>query len=257
MKKNKQYNAFKEMPLASHLRELKWRLFLCICFFAAVILMAVLNTDILFRIVAGPILRSSGTSHLITTSVTEGFDITLNLILSSAVFLSFPFWLWQLYLFIRAGLEPNEKHLVRACFLLSPLLFYAGTLFLVYLAFPPLLQFFIGFNADFAAHALQFLPKMSEYLNLLLNLGIMFGFAFQLPIVVIIMVRLGLVSIETLAQKRKYAIVLIFIIAAILTPPDVISQIMLALPLLILYELSIMLSKTLKNDNARYQINTQ
>lgn len=250
-------NKLKEMPLAGHLRELKRRLMLSLAFFAAALLFAALNIDALFQLVAGPILRSSSVHHLITTSVTEGFDITLNLVLSYAVFLSFPFWLWQLYLFIRAALEESEKALIRTCFCLSPVLFYAGTIFLVYVAFPPLLRFFIGFNTDFAAGALQLLPKMSEYLNLLLNLGLVFGLAFQLPIVVIIMVRFGVVNVETLTKNRKYAVVLIFVVAAILTPPDVLSQIMLALPLLILYELSIMLSKILNKDNARYQVNTQ
>lgn len=252
----------KSLPLQKHLKELKRRILISILFFIIIVCITFGYSEDLYRFIAKPLsqqtmlLQDANTEQsekmtMIYTAMGEGFTSYLRLSLYAAIFLSIPFWLCQFYRFIAPGLLEKEKKIVLPCVLLSPILFYAGATFLYYVALPLLWKFFLGFQylsseeLNIILHA-----KISEYLSLLLSLAFAFGLSFQLPVIVIILTGMGIINSKQLKKKRRYAIVFIFVVAAFATPPDVISQVCLAIPLLLLYELSIFFSKFLgKADN--------
>lgn len=240
--------------LGTHLKELKRRIFLSIMFFVTAAILAFNYSKQMYMFIAHPLAQQSAALMgprpqsaeitMIYTAMGEGFMVYLKLSLYAAIFASIPFWLFQLYKFIAPGLLKAEKRIVIPCFMLSPALFYLGAIFLYYVALPLLWKFFLGFqNLDSHQLNIVLYAKLSEYLSLILSLALAFGLSFQLPVVVLVLTSIGLIGPKQLRGKRKYAVVLIFILAAIATPPDVVSQVCLAIPLLILYELSILLSK--------------
>ena len=235
--------ANKALPITQHLHELKRRILYCLLMFAACCAVAVTYSSNILIFIAQPLQSLSPNTKMIYTAMGEGFMVQLKLAIYVAVFASFPFWLLQIYKFIAPGLKLNEKKIVRFCFILAPFLFLLGVLFLYYVVMPMLWQFFTSFQVSDGVNSVVLHAKISEYLSLCLSLALSFGLSFQLPVVVIILTKLKLITQRSLRSKRKYAIVLIFVIAAVLTPPDVISQVCLAIPLLLLYEISIILSK--------------
>jgi sec-independent protein translocase protein TatC len=179
--------------------------------------------------------------RLIFTALHETFFTYMRVALFAALFISLPFLLIQLWIFVAPGLYKNEKNVVVPYLLATPILFILGSALVYYLIMPLAIKFFLSFESIGGNGALpiQLEAKVNEYLSLIMRLILAFGLCFQLPVALTLMARVGLVSSEGLKKNRKYVIVGIFAIAAILTPPDPISQIGLGIPILLLYELSI------------------
>jgi sec-independent protein translocase protein TatC len=183
-------------------------------------------------------------AEIVYTNIVEPFSIRMHLAFIGGIFFSLPFILWEIYSFISPALYKREKKIILPYLFISPILFILGVLFVYYFIFPNAWNFFLKFafvkksNVD-----IHLLIVISDYLKLCITMMILFGLAFQLPVILNFLLQIRLISVETLKRSRKIVIVAIFIISAVLTPPDVLSQIFLAIPLIILYESSIFLSK--------------
>ena len=178
---------------------------------------------------------------MIFTALHEAFFTYIKVRFWTALFVAFPFVAAQFWRFVAPGLYGNEKKALLPYLILSPILFFLGGALVYYFIFPLAWQFFISFETIGSPGTLpvQLEPKVSEYLSLVMRLIFAFGLSFQLPIVLTLLARAGLTTSQSLAAKRKYAVVFSFIGAAIITPPDVISQVGLAIPIIVLYEVSI------------------
>lgn len=183
--------------------------------------------------------------RLIYTGLTEAFMTYVKLALWAGCFLAFPVIATQIWMFVAPGLYQNERKAFLPFLVATPVLFLTGAAVAYYLVFPLAWKFFLSFEVPAAAGGLpiQLEARVSEYLSLSMTVIFAFGIAFELPVILVLLTRVGLLSSSKLSQFRRYAIVLIFIAAAILTPPDVVSQLSLALPLMLLYELSILGAK--------------
>lgn len=187
---------------------------------------------------------------LIYTGLTETFFVYLRVAVLSATLFSFPVFIWQFYMFLAPGLYAKEKAVLLPYLLATPVLFALGIAVVYYYIFPLAWQFFLSFEYNgnkIDSPSVALMPSVAQYLDLVVQLMLAFGLAFQLPVILTFTVQIGLLTTQTLVKKRKLAIVIIFIAAAILTPPDVFSQIGLAIPMLILYELTILACKYVTN----------
>ena len=237
----------KPMPLMDHLLELRQRLMWSLAAFAIAFLACYYFSQQIYGFLARPLANilaahGDGDRRMIYTALYEAFFTYLKVAFFGAVFFSFPMWATQLWLFIAPGLYRSEKRALRPFLIMSPIPFVMGAALAYYFIFPLAWSFFISFETPAGAGGIpiQLEAKVNEYLDLVMALILAFGVAFQLPVLLILLVRVGLVQIETLKKGRRYAIVAIFVAAAILTPPDVISQVGLALPMILLYEFSIL-----------------
>jgi len=230
--------------LLTHLRELRKRL--KIAALAYVIGVAVLLnfSDVVFDFISMP-LRAAlpPDTPLIFLNAPDVFFTYLKIALVLSIFATAPITFYQVWAFVAPGLYERERHAFAGYFIGSLGLLFTGGAFAFYVVFPLIFEFFLGFSTD----TIQAMPAVKEYLTLVLKLLFAFGASFQIPIIVMILVRLDLVQISTLADKRRYVVIWAFIFAAILTPPDIISQTLLALPMLLLYEIGILLAK-MKGD---------
>ena len=177
--------------------------------------------------------------RLIYTSLPEMFFVYIKTALVAGILLAAPYVFYQLYLLIAPGFYRKEKKNVILFVLCSTVLFVGGSLFGYFVVFPYGFKFFLAFSNEY----LRALPSVKQYFSLSVKLLFAFGFVFELPVAAFFLSRMGVVTADFLKQKRRYAILLIFIIAAVLTPPDVISQFLMALPLMVLYEFSILIAK--------------
>ena len=197
-------------------------------------------------------MNENDTNRLIYTGLTEAFFTYLKVAFFSGVFLTFPILLLQVWIFVAPGLYKNEKNAFLPFLVATPVLFFAGGACVYYIVLPMAWPFFLSFQSTGADMALpiQLEARVSEYLDLIMTLIFAFGLCFQLPVFLTLLGRAGLVTADFLASKRKFAIITAFIVAAFLTPPDMISQVFLAIPILALYEISIILIKKSapKND---------
>ncbi|MDF3047665.1 MAG: tatC [Candidatus Midichloriaceae bacterium] len=236
------------MTLNEHLKELKTRLIISICIMFVAICISYLFADRIFQFLLNPLTEVMAAQNLsrnlIYTSLTEAFITKLKLAIFTGVFFSAPIVAWQIYRFIAPGLFKRERMAFIPYLVFSPILFFTGA-FLVYAYIMPLAwSFFISFESDLSVGMPLILEaKISEYISLVISLIIAFGAAFQLPLVLVLLVHVGFLKVEKLVSFRRYAIVLIFLVAAIITPPDVLSQVALAVPLVLLYEISILICK--------------
>ena len=237
LNKNKQ-------PLLEHLIELRSRIIktmiMIIVFFIFFYIFADNIYNFLVKPYANAVAGEEG-RRLIFTALHETFFTYIRVAIFASLFVSLPFLLIQLWIFIAPGLYKNEKNVVLPYLLATPVLFILGSALVYYLIMPLAIKFFLSFESIGGNGALpiQLEAKVNEYLSLIMRLILAFGICFQLPVALTLMARVGLVSSEWLKKNRKYVIVGIFAIAAILTPPDPISQIGLGIPILLLYELSI------------------
>ena len=250
---NNQKEKFKEMSLIEHLSELRKRLlwiiisillFFIICFYFA---------DNLFSFLASPLVKlldkESG-QGFIYTALHEAFFTELKIALFFSIFLSFPLIAIQLWRFIAPGLYTKEKKAFLPFLIATPILFFAGGSMVYYIIAPIAWQFFLSYqNIDSSGVPIRLEAKMSEYLGLMMRFIFAFGLAFQLPVALTLLVKAKIINHENLIKFRKYAIVIAFLSAAFLTPPDPFSQISLALPIILLYEISIFLAKMISRKN--------
>ena len=229
----------------SHLTELRKRLIHSFIFLIIFFIGCYFFSEQLYGFLVEPYakaVRDDGTERrLIFTALQETFLTYLKISFFAAFFVTCPFILMQIWKFIAPGLYKHEKSAILPYLILTPVLFLLGGMLVYYLIMPLAIKFFLSFESSGGSTNLpiQLEAKVNEYLSLVMKLIFAFGLSFQLPVVLSLLARVGIVDSEFLKKRRKYVVVIIFAIAAILTPPDPITQIGLAIPLLILYELSI------------------
>lgn len=222
-----------EAPLMSHLLELRTRLLRAVVCVTIVAVPCLYFSNPLFELVAAPLVaKLPADGQLIGTSVTSGFMAPFKLALFVALFISIPYALYQAWAFVAPGLYRGEKRFAVPLLLSSVILFYVGILFAYILVFPVMFAFF----AQTAPSGVAMMTDISSYLDFVLVMFLAFGIAFELPVVVMMLVLMGIVSVAALKQNRAYVLLGIFVIAALLTPADAISMCMMAVPMYLLYE---------------------
>ena len=223
----------------SHLIELRTRLLYCCIAITVLFCFIFLQADTLYTQIATPLLKQlPAGSTLIATQVTAPFLVPLKLSFIASIFIAMPFVLYQIWAFIAPGLYKQERKIILPLAIASCCLFYLGNLFAFYVICPLALAFF----AQAAPSGVTVMTDISNYLDFMLTLLFSSGLAFQIPIVTTLLIRLGIMDKTQLANKRSYVIVLAFILGMLLTPPDVVSQILLALPMWGLFELGLLFS---------------
>lgn len=240
------------MPLVSHLLELRRRLMISFCTLIVASCVCYFFAENIYGFLVQPLADALGGSgrRLIYTGLAEAFFTYLQISVFAGAFLSFPIIATQVWMFIAPGLYKNEKKAFFPFLVATPILFVMGAALAYYGVFPLAWKFFVSFETTTTALPIQLEARVGEYLSLVMSVIFAFGLCFQLPVVLTLMGRAGLISSQALAGKRKYAIVLIFLVAAILTPPDIISQVSLAIPMLALYEISVLLVKSAEKSRA-------
>ncbi len=255
-------NKEKEGSFISHLTELRKRLINSFIFLILLFILCYFFSDYIYGFLVDPyaeaVKNDNVERRLIFTALQETFLTYLKVSFFAAFFITSPFILIQVWKFIAPGLYNHEKKAIIPYLVLTPILFLLGGMLVYYLVMPLAIKFFLSFESSGLSTNLpiQLEAKVNEYLSLVMKLIFAFGLSFQLPIVLSLLARIGVVNATFLKERRKYVIVIIFAAAAILTPPDPITQIGLAIPLLILYELSIfsvnIIEKKTKEKNAQY-----
>ena len=234
-----------ETSFISHLTELRKRLMHSFIFLFIFFIFCYFFAEYLYGFLVDPYakaVKNDGIERrLIFTALQETFLTYLKVSFFAAFFITFPFILIQIWKFIAPGLYKHEKIAILPYLILTPLLFLLGGMLVYYLIMPLAIKFFLSFESTGLTTSLpiQLEAKVNEYLSLVMKLIFAFGLSFQLPVILSLLARIGVVDSKFLKERRKYVVVIIFAAAAILTPPDPITQIGLAIPLLILYELSI------------------
>ena len=229
----------------SHLVELRTRLLNSLIFIFAIFIVSYIFAEHIYNFLVDPyanaVKNTDGSRRLIFTALHETFITYIKVAFFSAIFLGSPVLLIQIYKFIAPGLYNNEKKAILPYLISTPILFLLGGLLVYYLVMPLAIKFFLSFETlgSNTTLPIQLEAKVNEYLSLIMRLIFAFGISFQLPILLNLLARIGVVNSDYLKTRRRYVIVIIFALAAILTPPDPITQVGLAIPLLLLYELSI------------------
>jgi sec-independent protein translocase protein TatC len=228
-----------KMPLLDHLIELRKRLLWSLVTLAAAFCICLYFAEPIFGFLVQP-LREAGQGRLIYTDIFEGFITNLKVAFFAALMIAFPVIVTQMWRFVAPGLYANEKAALRPFLLMTPVLFTAGAALAYYVAMPIALKYLLtGFTGNVGGVEREAMPAIGNYLSFVTKFLFGFGVAFLLPVLLILLERAGIVTRQQLQKGRRYAIVGVVAIAAVLTPPDIISQLLLAVPLCLLYELAI------------------
>ena len=230
-------------PLLDHLVELRNRLLWCIVAIAITFGVCFYFATEIFEFLVRPLREAFpvGEGRLIYTQLYEAFFVEIKVAVFGAFVISFPIIANQIWLFVAPGLYKNEKHAFLPFLIATPVLFAMGAALAYYVVMPTAFRFFLGYQGDVGGLEQEALPAVGEYLSLVMRFIIAFGIAFLLPVLVLLLNRAGLVSRKQLVRSRRYIIVGAFIVAAIFTPPDPVTQLMLAIPLCLLFELTLII----------------
>lgn len=244
----KKAEKIKNQPLIQHLLELRIRLLKSLALILIIFLGLFYFANDIYLFVSGPLRAQLPIgSHMIATEVTSPFLAPFKLTMVLALFIAMPFLLHQAWAFISPGLYRHEKKAAIPLLVISILLFYAGISFAYFIIFPIIFSFFTSVGPD----AVTIMTDINSYLGFVLKLFFAFGIAFEIPVAVVLLVCSGAITIKQLGEKRPYVVVVCFIIGMLLTPPDVISQSLLAIPMWLLFEAGILLSRVFKSSIKR------
>ena len=234
------------VSILAHLAELRRRATIAIVVYAIGVMVLMNFSELVFEFISTPIRDAlPPNTPLIFLNAPDVFFTYLKIALLMSLFATAPVTLYQFWAFIAPGLYKHERQSFVSYFTGSLVLLLSGGAFAFYIVFPLIFEFFLGFSTE----NIQAMPAVKEYLSLVMKLLFAFGLSFQIPIVVMLLVRLNIVDVESLAEKRRYVLVWAFVIAALLTPPDIISQVLLGVPMLLLYELGMFLAKFTGSDS--------
>lgn len=242
----------REQTFMSHLVELRARLLRAVLAILGVFVCLVPFANRIYALLAEPLLaKLPAGGQMVAIDVASPFFAPIKLAFFTALMVAMPVVLYQLWAFVAPGLYRNEQKLARPLLVSATLLFYAGCAFAYFLVLPVV----FGFLTGYAPTGVAVMTDISRYLDFVLVLFLAFGFSFEVPVAVVILAALGWVTVEQLKAARSYVIVAAFIVAAVITPPDVVSQLMLAIPMCILYEVGLVAARMLgKRDATRDEV---
>ena len=231
-----------KMTLMQHFSELRRRILWCALIFVFAFCLGWVVAPYVELYFTYPLLSVWNDAELLYTGISDGLMIQFSLATLVALLITVPVVMWHIWAYVAPGLHKNEKQFLIPIFLLSPILFITGAAFAFYVLFPVVFEFFLELN-DSAMVPVVFLPAISGYLAFSIGMLKIFGIAFQMPLVLVGLNRIGILPKEAVIKSRRYVIVFVFVAAAMLTPPDVVSQILLAIPMLLLFEISLFFMK--------------
>ncbi|MEG3766230.1 twin-arginine translocase subunit TatC [Alteromonas sp. 14N.309.X.WAT.G.H12] len=248
-------------PLLTHLVELRSRLLYCLAFFLCVFGVSYYFSVEIYQFLQQPLAAQfdgTGQRRMIYTGLQEAFFTYMKVAFFSALFFSIPLMLIQVWRFLSPGMYQHEKKGMLPLFLMTPVLFVTGAALAFYLVMPAAWEFFISFETAGSDDAIrvELEAKVSEYLSLVIKLILAFGLCFELPVFLLVLAKAKLITAQTLRHYRRHAIVIIFLLAAFITPPDLISQIALGTPIILLYELSVLLVAMGERKTSRHDSTT-
>jgi len=237
-----QKNSMEKLPLVQHLIELRKSLLRSVISIAIFFVILLPFADEIYNFIAAPIVQAIPGSNLIAIGVISPFLTPLKMSLILAIYIAMPYLLYQLWMFIAPALYRHEKRLILPLVVSSTLLFYAGIVFSFYIVFPVIFGFLAGVGPD----SVNFAPDIQYYLDFILKVSFAFGVAFEVPVVTILLIIFGVTTPQKLKKNRSYIIIGSFVIGMILTPPDVISQFLIAIPIWLLFEAGLIFSSFFK-----------